>query len=177
MSDATSQVDVLISVGSNITPEQSIPKALERLAERVALRAVSTFYRTPALGRPRQPDYLNGACRIATALPPRSLKFDVLRAIEGEMGRIRTEDAYASRAIDLDIALFGEMVVREPGVIIPDPSIVKRAFLALPLHELAPEAVLPDTGQPLSEAARALRTAGMTPATAFTEALRKSLNL
>lgn len=177
MKETTSQVDVLISVGSNINPEDNIPDALERLAARAELRAVSTFHRTPALGRPRQPDYLNGACLISTALLPRQLKFDVLRPIEGEMGRIRTGDTYASRTIDLDIALFGEMVVSEPGVIIPDPSIVKRAFLALPLHELAPEAVLLDTGLPLCEVARTLKTAGMTPARAFTEALKKRLNL
>jgi 2-amino-4-hydroxy-6-hydroxymethyldihydropteridine diphosphokinase len=145
--------DVLIAVGSNIDPEINIPKALDLLNKRCPIFAVSTFYRSKAIEREDQPDFLNGACRCTGAWPPRELKYGVLRPIEAELGRVRTEDAHAAREIDLDIGLMGDCIVEDSDLSVPDPDIEKRAFLAVPFAELAPDAILPTTGRKLSDLA------------------------
>ncbi len=139
-----------IAVGSNIDPEPNILKALTLLAEHVHVTALSTFYSTPALGRPEQPDFINGVCLAMTGLSAAALKLDVLRPIEAALGRARSADRYAPRAIDLDILLLGDIVVREPGLQIPDPDVRTRRFLAVPLLELAPDLILPDTEEAIS---------------------------
>ncbi len=157
-------VTAFIALGSNIDPEKNVVSALEALAERVSLEAISTFYWTEALGECPQPPFLNGACRIATVLPPKALKYDVLRSIETDLGRVRTEDRYAPRSIDLDIALYGDCVANEPGLRIPDPDIRNRPFVAVPLLELGPELALPDTGELLSDIVKRLDTQSLVPA-------------
>ncbi|MFO7898284.1 MAG: 2-amino-4-hydroxy-6-hydroxymethyldihydropteridine diphosphokinase [Planctomycetota bacterium] len=143
--------DVYVAVGANIDPESNILAAFDKLAERVRIVATSSFYRTPALGRPEQPPFLNGVWQVETDIGPRPLRSRVLRAVECELGRVRTEDRYAARPIDLDIAVYGDVVIDEPGLRIPDPGIRERAFLAVPLLELAPGLVLPDTGETLAD--------------------------
>ncbi len=166
-----------IAVGSNIEPEINIPRALERLDDSAPVKAVSTFYRTPALDRPKDPDFLNGVCIVYWNNSPRALKFNVLRAIERGLGRVRGEDSYAPRAIDLDLLLYGAWVMEEPGLALPDPDIAVRPFLAYPLLELNPALVLPGIGEPLAELAVALDRSMMTPDTAFTDQLRVRLML
>lgn len=168
---------VYIGIGSNIAPEENIPRALELLAGRATLLAVSTLYRTPPLERPGQEAYVNGACAIRTTQEPRPLKFDTLRGIEEAMGRARTADKYAPRPIDLDIALYGGTVLDEEDLRIPDPDIRDRAFLAVPLWELAPDATLPDTGETLQSVVRSMADTGMEPMTAYTAGLRQRLGL
>ena len=128
-----------IALGSNLDPERHIPAALRRLAAAVRLVAVSTFYLSPALGRPEQPDFYNGAVEIETDRPPRELKFAVLREIEAALGRRRSFDKYAAREIDLDLVWYEGLSVHEPDLVLPDPEIAERAFLAVPLAELAPD--------------------------------------
>lgn len=142
---------VYIGIGSNIEPERNIPRALDLLARKTDLVAVSPFYRSAALNRPEQPPFLNGACCVATTLSPRALKTDVLRAIEATLGRVRCEDKYAARSIDLDILLYGKEVCDEENLKIPDPDIRTRPFVAVPLLALSPDAVLPDTGERLAD--------------------------
>lgn len=146
----TKQVKAYISVGSNIEPKKNIPKALDKLKEYVRVEATSTFYRTVPIGRPEQPFFLNGVWLIETDKAPKELKFGVLKSIEEKLGRIRTQDKYAARTIDLDIAVYGDEVINEPELVIPDPDIRKRSFIAIPLLELNPSLVLPDTGEPIS---------------------------
>jgi 2-amino-4-hydroxy-6-hydroxymethyldihydropteridine diphosphokinase len=146
----TKQIEVYISVGSNIRPEENIPKALESLKKYVRVVATSTFYRTMPIGRPEQPFFLNGVWLIEADRAAQELKFGVLRRIEEDPGRIRTQDTYAARTIDLDIALYGDKVIDEPGLVIPDPDIRKRSFIAIPLMELNPSLILPDTGETIS---------------------------
>jgi dihydroneopterin aldolase/2-amino-4-hydroxy-6-hydroxymethyldihydropteridine diphosphokinase len=161
-----------VAVGSNIEPERHIPAAAELLAQHVRITGVSAFYRTPAVGRPEQPAFLNGVLRIETPIPPRTLKFDVLRAIETRLGRVRTADPFAARCVDLDLALYGTQVIREPDLHIPDPDIRSRPFLAIPLRELEPDLVLPDTGQTLASIIQPDWPATLTPDRAFTHKLR-----
>jgi len=165
--------EALIAVGSNIEPEKNIEAALSLLDRHCPIRGISTFYRTRPLARDSQPDFLNGACRCETTHSPRALKYDVLRPIERELGRQRTEDPHAPRPIDLDIALMGGLVVNEDELRVPDPDIADRAFLAVPLYELAPEAVEPTTNQPLGEIVRKFSDTPMHCETEYTQQLRK----
>lgn len=142
-------VRVLIGVGANIAPEQNIVDALDALAVQEMITGVSRFYRTPAIDRPDEPDFLNGVVRIETTRSPQALKFDVLRVIEDKLGRTREPDPFASRTIDLDILAFGELVVVEEGLCIPDPDLRTRPFLAAGVLELEPTFRMPDDGASL----------------------------
>ena len=141
-----------IAVGSNLDPQRHIPSALRRLAghARVRLTAISTFYLAPALDRPEQPAFYNGAVEIATDLPPRELKFSVLREIEAQEGRRRSADRYAAREIDLDLVAYDDLQVTDSDLVLPDPEIAARPFLAVPLAELAPDLLLPSAWGGLS---------------------------
>ncbi len=143
--------DVYIAVGSNIEPEKNIISALIKLKSYVEIINISTFYKTKPIKRPEQPYFLNGIFHISTNIPPRKLKFEILRKIESELGRIRTDDKYAPRTIDLDIIIYDDKLIRQPDIRIPDPEIRKRSFIAIPLLELAPNIILPDTNEPLAE--------------------------
>lgn len=81
--------EAFVGVGSNLDPETNVVEGLRRLAAATRLRGVSTFYRTAPIGSPGSPPFANGAVRIETDLPPRALQFDVLRAIEAAVGRVR----------------------------------------------------------------------------------------
>ena len=151
MSSQNKPVEAFVAVGSNIAPREHIPKALDLLRTYVRVTSASTFYSTPSLGRPELPEYRNGVLKIETCHKPFTLKFDVMRPIEDKLGRVRSGDRYAPRTIDLDVILYGEQVVDEEGLLIPDPGIWERPFVAVPLLELAPELVIPGTGEPLAE--------------------------
>lgn len=142
---------VLIALGSNIDPAANLPRAARRLAGRFRGLAASRLYVTEPVGAPGAPSFLNAAVSVVTALPPVELRDGVLRPLEAELGRVRGLDRNAPRPIDLDIAFAGDLVVRDPalGLEIPDPEIIARAHLALPLADLAPEAVHPLDGRTL----------------------------
>jgi 2-amino-4-hydroxy-6-hydroxymethyldihydropteridine diphosphokinase len=165
-----------IAVGSNIEPERNVLLALELLMRRVRVVAASTFYRTEPLGRPEQASFVNGAWEVRAERDARELKFGVLRPIEAELGRVRTADRYAARPIDLDIAVYGDLLIREPDLMVPDPDILERPFLAIPVLELAPEIRLPGTEMALKDFPVARGTAGLEPAAELTELLRERLN-
>jgi 2-amino-4-hydroxy-6-hydroxymethyldihydropteridine diphosphokinase len=168
-------VAAYVAVGSNIRPEEHIPAALDRLQRALRVTASSTFYRTAALDRPADPDFLNGVWRVETDLAPRSLKDNVLRCIENELGRVRSPDRYAPRTLDLDLLLHGNAVIAEPGLRLPDPDIRTRAFLAVPLLELAPALVLPDTGEPLASLPVARARTALAPDERLTKLLRERI--
>lgn len=163
---------VYLSVAANIAPEENIPRAIERLRETGKITGISTFYRTPALDRPDQPDYLNGAVRLECALTPRVLKYDTLRAIETDLGRVRGEDKYAARPIDLNILLFGDRVLREEGLEIPDPDLIERPFLAAAVLDLAPDLPLPGDGRLIKNLLSPAALQRLCPAEAFTSDLK-----
>ena len=164
-----------IGVGSNINPEENVRGALRLLGQQVRIAGVSTVYRTRALDRPGQPQFYNCVVGIETEIPAAELKRSVLRRIEHELGRVRSADKYAPRTIDLDVLIYGDMVVETEGVVIPDPEIARRAFLAIPLHELAPDLVLPGSGRRIAEAAAQLGSQEMEPLPRYTELLRRDV--
>jgi dihydroneopterin aldolase/2-amino-4-hydroxy-6-hydroxymethyldihydropteridine diphosphokinase len=143
--------DVYIAVGSNIEPLDNIPRALIMLKSYVTITAISNFYKTSPVGGRKQPDFINGVVKIQTDSNPRQLKLDVLRKIEEKLGRVRSEDKFAPRTIDLDMILYGVTVLDEPDLCLPDPSIRLYPFVAAPLLELAPEIILPDSKTPLAD--------------------------
>jgi len=161
-----------VGVGSNLDPAHNVPRALAALAGKVRVRGISTFYRTPAEGRPEQPLFYNGVVEIATELAPAALK-QVLRGIEQELGRQRTADKYAPRTIDLDLLLYDDLAGSQPGLTLPDPEIAARPFLAWPLAELDPGLVLPGTGTLVAQLARRLGRAEMEPLAELTARLRR----
>ena len=164
-----------IGVGSNIAPEDNIRKALRQLAQSVNLVSISTFYREPAIGRPQDPDFYNGVVEIDTDLPPAELKWAVLRPSEAALGRSRSTDKYAARTIDLDLLLYGDSVISSDELTLPDPDIFTRAFIAVPLYEIAPTLVLTGFGIPIREIAGRLATQPMRPMHEFTMQLRHDL--
>ncbi|HUS91904.1 MAG TPA: 2-amino-4-hydroxy-6-hydroxymethyldihydropteridine diphosphokinase [Phycisphaerae bacterium] len=177
MSPPAREVAAYVAVGSNVEPRQHIPAALDILRRRVSISAVSTVYRSQAVGpdgRPRtdHPDFLNAVFELRADCGARELKFGILRPIEQALGRVRTADRYAPRTIDLDVVLYGEEVIDEPLLRVPAPDLA-RPFVAVPLLELAPNLVLPDTGEPLSCLGSAGAPAGMTPDGPCTRALKE----
>jgi 2-amino-4-hydroxy-6-hydroxymethyldihydropteridine diphosphokinase len=148
---ADAHVVAYVGFGSNIEPESNVTRAIELLAQRCEVLATSCVFRTAALDRPADPDFLNGVVRIATKLGPRELKFVVLREIEDRLGRTRTADSYAPRTIDLDVLAYGDVAIDEDGLRLPDPDIRTRAFLAAGLVELDAELRLADSGERIAD--------------------------
>ena len=170
-------VMAFIGVGSNIQPERNITDALVRLSKRVDIKGISTFYKTTPILRKDQDDYLNGVWQISTSVPPEKLKFGVLRKIEKELNRNWESDKYASRTIDLDLLLYGDLVIHEENLTIPDPDICKRSFIAFPLSEINPNLVIPDIKKPLIDILNALSKDNMIPDITFTESLRSMVGV
>ena len=148
-----------ILLGSNIDKERNLPAAVRLLCERSRVLAVSSVYETLPVGRTDQPTFFNVAVLIETPLSPAELKWQVLRPIEAQLGRVRTEDPNAPRTIDLDIVLFDDAVFELEGSPIPDPAIREHPHVALPLAEIAPDYVHPVTGETLAEIASRLAAA------------------
>ncbi len=171
MASKAERTTACVGIGSNIAPETNIPAALELLAGHGPILALSTFYWTPPLGGPGQPEYLNGVCVTETSRSPRELKFGVLRSIEQRLRRDRSAGKWAPRTIDLDLLLYGDRAVEEPDLVIPDPDIRSRPFLALSLLEVAPELIMPDTGLPLAIEAGSMDREGMKPDEDFSRRL------
>jgi len=170
-------VGAFVGVGSNIEPERNITNARARLSKCVDIIGISFFYKTAPLLRKNQGDYLNGVWQINTSIPPKELKFGVLRAIERELHRNRESDKYTPGTIDLDLLLYGDMVVHEGDLTIPDPDIYKRSFIAFTLYELNSDLVMPDTKKALIDTLNALSKDNMIPDTTFTERMRSVVNV
>lgn len=119
--------------------------------------AVSSLYRTPAWGKTDQPDFLNAAAKISTGLSPREL-LDLCLDAERRLNRVRAE-RWGPRVIDLDILVFGVRTVRESGLDIPHPRMLDRAFVLVPLAEIAPTLLV--GGESLSARLALIDTAGI----------------
>lgn len=162
-----------IGVGSNINPEESIENALSLLVKHVELVNISSFYWTKPLLNKSQDDYLNGALRIKTVFSPKKLKFSLLKKIETKLGRKKSIDKYLSRIIDFDLILYDDLVINKNDFIIPDSDIYTRAFIAIPLLELNPDLVLPDTGQSIKKIVKKFKMNGMIVNLNFSNNMKK----
>jgi 2-amino-4-hydroxy-6-hydroxymethyldihydropteridine diphosphokinase len=144
----------LIELGSNIKPEEHLPRAVAALARLGRVEAVSAAYQTEPFGPPGQPHFVNAAVRLLTELAPIDLRQE-LRAVEYALGRRRSADRYAPRPIDLDLCMYGQPPLQSDELALPDPDILARPYLARTLAEVAPDLVHPLTGQTLAELAQA----------------------
>jgi GTP cyclohydrolase IA len=149
--------DVYLSLGANVEPEANLKRALELLAELTRLVAVSSAWQTKPLGMPDQPDFLNAAAVVKTDMGPARLKREVLGRIERRLGRVREGNKSGPRPIDIDIMFFNREILRIGSRPIPHPEVLERAFVAVPLAEVAPDYRHPETGQTLREIAQGFR--------------------
>ncbi|MDH3524905.1 MAG: 2-amino-4-hydroxy-6-hydroxymethyldihydropteridine diphosphokinase, partial [Acidobacteriota bacterium] len=147
---------VLIALGSNIEPELNLPRASARLAGCMTILAASRVYESAPVGAPGTPPFLNAVLRVETRRGPRTLKFEILRAIEAELGRRREPDRNAPRTIDLDLVLYGDRVETALDLTLPDPDLARFPHLAVPAADVAPETRHPATGRTLAAIAAAL---------------------
>lgn len=137
-----------IALGSNLKePQRQLQAGFAALAclPDTQFIAQSSLYRSAPVGYLDQPDFVNAVAAIRTSLSPRAL-LDALLRIEREHGRVR-EFPNAPRTLDLDIALYGALVIDEAGLSIPHPRMHERAFVLVPLAEIAPDAVVPGRGR------------------------------
>lgn len=138
---------IFVGLGSNLGDrEKNIRHALQKLDQnQISVIKVSSIYETEAVGPP-QAEFLNAVCEATTALPPLQL-LATLKSIEREMGR-NTGERWGPREIDLDLLLYGERKIHEPGLVVPHTELTRRDFVLVPLLEIAPDLRLP-SGEPL----------------------------
>ena len=135
-----------VGLGSNLGERRdTIRQAVEFLGEtpEIAVVAVSALRETAPVGLEDQPAFMNAACAVDTALPPRSL-LEALLSIEARLGRTRSEVRWGPRIVDLDLLLYDQFVVDEPGLVIPHPRLHERVFVLEPLLDIDPNLSLPD---------------------------------
>ena len=138
-------VTAYIGLGSNLdNPRRQIEWALDALAQLPGsrLEAAAPRYQSRALGPGPQPDYINTVARLCTTLAPLDLLRELL-ALETARGRIRDQH-WGPRSLDLDILLYGDLVLADQDLTLPHPRLAERAFVLLPLHDLEPDLILPD---------------------------------
>ena len=137
-----------VALGSNIEePEAQVRRAFDELAALPQTRVVakSRLHRTAPVGYADQPDFVNACALVETSLEARAL-LDQLLAVEKRHGRVR-DIPNGPRTLDLDIILYGDRVIDEPGLKVPHPRAHERAFVLVPLLEVWPEAVIPGRGR------------------------------
>ncbi len=158
-----------IAVGANLGDRrETIRSAVRTLrqTEGVHVAAVSELIRTQAVtspGAPEQPSYLNGAIVVETSLSCRAL-LELLLEIEREHGRVRAEgEKWSARTLDLDLLLYDDVVMDEPGLTVPHPRMRERDFVLRPLAQIAPDARHPILGKTVAEMLGELEKSGAEP--------------
>ena len=137
---SVSRARAYIGLGSNLDdPRQQVSSALNELGRlpETSLVDASSLYRSPPLGPPGQPDYVNAVAALETGLAPAPL-LAALQALEQRHGRVRAE-RWGPRTLDLDILVYGDLQSDDPELTLPHPQLARRDFVLVPLHEIAPE--------------------------------------
>ncbi|MHC4547269.1 MAG: 2-amino-4-hydroxy-6-hydroxymethyldihydropteridine diphosphokinase [Planctomycetota bacterium] len=139
-----------LSLGSNLGDRRAhLEAALRRLRERVTVAAVSRMHETAPVGGPPQGAFLNAAVVVETGLAPRALLelvLDLERAAER-----RRDVRWGPRTLDVDLLLYGDRIVRAPGLCVPHPRLHERSFVLEPLAEIAPDWVVPGLNRTVEE--------------------------
>ncbi len=150
---------VFVGLGSNLGNSAAILQAafgsLDGLPDSRLLKT-SRLYRTPAWGVISQPDFLNAVVMLQTTLGPQAL-LAALLSIERDAGRVRLDDGsdrWGPRTLDLDLLLYADQVIDEPGLRVPHPHLHERVFALMPLVEIAPHATIPGIGAACESLAR-----------------------
>jgi 2-amino-4-hydroxy-6-hydroxymethyldihydropteridine diphosphokinase len=156
------EVAAFVSLGSNLGDREAhLARALAGLRATPGVRALacSSLYETEPVGPPGQGPYLNAVARLETRLAPRALLARCL-ALERAAGRVRSGVRNEARTLDVDLLLYGDASIDEPGLVVPHPRLHERPFVLAPLRELAPEARHPGLGRSVAELAAALLASG-----------------
>jgi 2-amino-4-hydroxy-6-hydroxymethyldihydropteridine diphosphokinase len=132
---------VYVGAGSNVAPERNLARAVEELGREFPAARFSPWYRNRAVGFEGE-DFINLVAGFDTALPV-SAVLSRLHAIEMHCGRPRAAPRWAPRSMDLDVLLYGDLVCDEPGLKLPRPDLLKRAYMLGPLAALAPDVIHP----------------------------------
>jgi 2-amino-4-hydroxy-6-hydroxymethyldihydropteridine diphosphokinase len=142
-------VSVYLGLGSNMGDRQgNLERALDLLSQRLKMASVSSIYDTEPVGNTDQPRFLNLVCQVYTRLAPGAL-LALVKGVESKLGR--TGKSGAPRPIDIDILFYGDHVVETPELTVPHPRLTRRAFVLVPLSEIAPGLSHPVSGKSVSE--------------------------
>jgi 2-amino-4-hydroxy-6-hydroxymethyldihydropteridine diphosphokinase len=137
-----------VGLGANLGDrERTLRVAVDELGSEPGIEvvAVSTLRETDPVGVGNQPRFLNGAVAVDTTLTPEQL-LERLLALEHRFGRVRTPGEHGPRTLDLDLLLYGDLAIDEPGLTVPHPRLHERRFVLEPLAELDPGLVIPGRG-------------------------------
>jgi 2-amino-4-hydroxy-6-hydroxymethyldihydropteridine diphosphokinase len=147
-----------LALGSNVEPETNLPNAVRLLESVGIIRATSQVWQTAPVGFSEQPDFLNAVVLLETDLPVEQIINSVIPTIEQSLERRRDpNNKNAPRTIDVDLVMFNDMRGKILGHEIPDPEILARPFIAVPLAEIAPTILHPVTGETLPQIAARVR--------------------
>ena len=138
-----------IALGSNLDgPQRHVRSALSQLdtLPGTRMRRQSPLYRSPPVGPPGQPDYINAVVELETTLAPHAL-LDQLQSMEAAHGRLRTGERWGPRTLDLDLLLYDELQINDARLTVPHPQMVKRDFVLRPLLDIAPCIHIPGLGE------------------------------
>jgi 2-amino-4-hydroxy-6-hydroxymethyldihydropteridine diphosphokinase len=137
---------VYLGLGANLGDRMAnLGYAVKRLSEKVAIKEISSIYETEPVGYEDQPFFLNAVLSGEAELGPFGL-LDFVKAIEADLGR-EPNFRNAPRPVDIDILLYSDMIIQTSKLVIPHPGIADRAFILVPLNEIAPEIVHPINGE------------------------------
>ena len=150
----TELLTVYLGLGSNMGDRgENLERALDLLSQRMRVGKVSSIYDTEPVGNTSQPRFLNMVCQAFTRLTPEGL-LALVKGIESKMGRYgKSGDP---RPIDIDILLYDEELVETPELVIPHPKMTERAFVLVPLAEIAPDLTHPASGKTIKELKQAV---------------------
>ncbi|HLN21828.1 MAG TPA: 2-amino-4-hydroxy-6-hydroxymethyldihydropteridine diphosphokinase [Bacteroidales bacterium] len=143
---------IYLSIGSNLEDREfNIEDSLERIIENIGIiTRCSSFYETEPWGFQTDEQFINIVAEAETQLNPDDL-MDMITRIENRMGRIREKVQYTSRIIDIDVLLYGDMVISTENLKVPHPLMHDRKFVLVPMNEIAPDVIHPVLGKKISE--------------------------
>ena len=153
--ESSVSVQTFLSLGSNMGDRyNNLEWALHALSQKMGMGQVSSIYDTTPVGNIVQPRFLNLVCAATTSLMPIEL-LTFIKEIETDMGR-QPGPPNSPRPIDIDILFYGDQIINIPGLIIPHPRLTERAFMLVPLAEIAPDFIHPVVGKKIRQILKAL---------------------
>ncbi len=144
----TGLVTAYIGLGSNLAnPAEQIKSARTAITQIAGVQelAFSSLYHSSPMGPQDQPDYVNAVMCVATDLSPIDL-LRCLQRIENDHGRVRKNERWGARTLDLDMLIYDDQVIELPDLTVPHPGLAEREFVLYPLHEIAPQLSIPGKG-------------------------------